>query len=136
MGAHADDRSRAAVFERPLVTVGRLAQGVPANDGVGAVLLALGRAGIELAPHPSACDRVRHRPALLPPSVSALLRLHRAEVVRLLVAGYAPDDGTDGAVVLAERLSIADDLGMPTHPGASAWLIAVGESILAGGLTS
>lgn len=95
------------------------------------LLLALGRAGIELAPHPTLTDRVRHRPADLPPDLSARLRLHRAAVVRLLADGYAPDaDGdTDPEYVLAERLGVADGLGMPTHPGAPAWLVAVGESM-------
>lgn len=47
------------------------------------LLLALGRAGIELAAHG---DRLRHRPADLPPDLSARLRLHRAAVLGLLVA--------------------------------------------------
>ncbi len=92
------------------------------------LLLALGRAGIELAPHPAHGDRLWHRPAALPPDLSARLRMHRAAVLGLLVGGYAPDD-TDAGYVLGERLGIADGLGMPTHPGAPAWLIAVGDSM-------
>lgn len=102
------------------------------------LLLALGRAGIELAPHPTDPARLRHRrptpngwAADLPPDLSARLRLHRAAVVGLLVDGYAPDPhgDTDAGYVLAERLGVADGLGMPTHPGSAAWLVAVGESV-------
>ncbi len=95
------------------------------------LLLALGRAGIELAPHPTDAGRLRHRPADLPPDLSARLRIHRAAVVGLLVDGYAPDPhgDTDAGYVLGERLGVADGLGLPTHPGSAAWLVAVGESI-------
>jgi hypothetical protein len=98
------------------------------------LLLALGRAGVELAPHPTDPARLRHRPADLPPDLSARLRLHRAAVVGLLAGGYAPDPhgGTDAGYVYGERLGVADDLGMPTHPGSAAWLAAVGESMGAG----
>ena len=49
----------------------------------------------------------------------------------LLVDGYAPDPhgDTNAGYVLGERLGVADGLGMPTHPGSAAWLVAVGESI-------
>lgn len=92
------------------------------------LLLALGLAGIELAPHPTDAGRLRHRPADLPPDLSARLRIHRAAVVGLLVDGYAPADD-DAEYVLGERLGVADGLGMPTHPGSAAWLVAVGESM-------
>ncbi|MFN7021510.1 MAG: hypothetical protein ACK4WH_09315 [Phycisphaerales bacterium] len=92
------------------------------------LLLALGRAGIELAPHPTDAGRLRHRPADLPPDLSARLRIHRAAVLGLLVDGYAPA-GDDAECVLGERLGVADGLGMPTHPGSAAWLVAVGESM-------
>lgn len=92
------------------------------------LLLALGRAGIELAPHPTDAGRLRHRPADLPPDLSARLRIHRAAVLGLLVDGYAPA-GDDAGYVLGERLGVADGLGMPTHPGSAAWLVAVGESM-------
>lgn len=55
------------------------------------LLLALGRAGIELAPHPTDPTRLRHRPADLPPGLSARLRMHRAAVLGLLVNRYVPD---------------------------------------------
>lgn len=93
-----------------------------------ALLLALGRAGIELAPHPNDPTRLRHRPADLPPDLSARLRIHRATVVGLLVNGYAPA-GDEAEYVLGERLGIADGLGMPTHPGSAAWLVAVGRAL-------
>ena len=91
-------------------------------------VLALGLAGIELAPHPTDAGRLRHRPADLPPDLSARLRIHRAVVLGLLVDGYAPA-GDDAGYVLGERLGVADGLGMPTHPGSAAWLVAVGESM-------
>lgn len=95
------------------------------------LLLALGRAGIELAPHPTDAGRLRHRPADLSPDLSARLRIHRAAVLGLLVNGYAPDPhgDTDAGYVLGERLGVADGLGLPTNPGSAAWLVAVGESI-------
>jgi len=92
------------------------------------LLLALGLAGIELAPHPTDAGRLRHRPADLPPDLSARLRTNRAAVAGLLVDGYAPADD-DAGYVLGERLGVADGLGLPTHPGSAAWLVAVGESM-------
>ncbi len=89
------------------------------------LLLALGRSGIELAAHG---DRLRHRPADLPEDLRARLRIHRGAVVGLLVNGHAHADD-DAAYVLGERLGVADGLGMPTHPGSAAWLVAVGESM-------
>jgi len=96
------------------------------------LLLALGRAGIELAAHPTDPARLRHRPADLPPDLSARLRIHRAAVLGLLVNGYAPKPhgDTDAGYVLGERLGVADALGMPTHPGSAAWLVAVGEAMV------
>lgn len=94
------------------------------------LLVALGRAGIDLAPHPTEPGRLRHRPASLPPDLSARLRLHRGAVLRLL-DGYPPDahGDTEAGYILGERLGVADGLGMPTHPGSAAWLVAVGETI-------
>ncbi len=93
-----------------------------------ALLLALGREAIELAPHPTYADRLRHRRTDLPPDLSTRLRLHRAAVLRLLVGEDAPA-GDEAAYVLSERLGVADGLGLPTHRGSAAWLLAVGESI-------
>jgi len=93
------------------------------------LLVALGRAGIEIAPHPSHPNRLRHRPAVLPPDLSALLSTHRAVVIRLLVNGYTPVSDSNDGYIMTERIGIADELGMPTHAGSTAWLIAVGESI-------
>jgi hypothetical protein len=36
--------------------------------------------------------------------------------------------GADSAFVYGERMAIASELGMPTHTGSPAWLLAVGES--------
>ncbi len=99
------------------------------------LLLALGRAGIDLAPHPTDSGRLRFKcqggPANLPPHLSARLRLHRGAVLGLLADGYAtdPHGDTDARYVLGERLGIADDLGTPTHPGSPAWLLALGEAL-------
>ncbi|MBL9000920.1 MAG: hypothetical protein JNK25_07265 [Phycisphaerae bacterium] len=100
------------------------------------LLLALGRAGIEMAPHPTDAGRLRHRRPTpdgwvpdIPSVLSARLRIHRAAVAGLLVDGYAPPSDSDAAYQLGERLGIADGLGMPTHPGSAAWLVAVGEAM-------
>ena len=94
--------------------------------------LPLGRAGIELAPHPTDAARLRFKcpggPANLPPDLSTRLRMHRAAVLGLLVNGYTPTND-DAGYVYGERLGVADGLGMPTHPGSPAWLVAVGESL-------
>lgn len=99
----------------------------PYTHELAALLVALGRAGIEVAPHTTDAGRLRHRPEVLPPNLSARLRLHRDAVVTLLASGYAP--ANDGADVLAERLGIANELQIPTHVGSPAWLVAVGEAI-------
>jgi hypothetical protein len=99
------------------------------NDELARVLLDLGTAGIELASYPTHPERLRHRPADIPPDLSERLRTHRAALLRLLVVGHTPADGTDAGYVYGERLGIADGLGMPTHPGSAAWAVAVGASL-------
>lgn len=91
------------------------------------LLVCVGMAGIELPPHPTDAGRLRHRPADLPRTLSARLRIHRAAVLGLLVVGYAPDPrgDTDAGYVYAERLGVADGLGLPTHPGSAALRVAV-----------
>jgi len=91
-------------------------------------LLMLGQSGVELSANG---DRLRHRPSMLAPDVLARLRMHKAAILGLLMDGYIADGVSDpeAAYLLFERLGIADDLGMPTHVGAPAWLIAVGESM-------
>jgi len=101
----------------------------PDTHELALLLVDLGGAGVELA---TRADRLRYRPMTLPPDLSARLRLNCAALVTLLRAGYVPDaSGADGEAVYVygERLGIADDLGMPTHPGSPAWLVAVGESM-------
>ena len=95
-------------------------------DELAPLLVALGRAEIELAAHG---DRLRHRPADLPPDLLEGLRRHREAVLALLASEYVPDPAGDAGYVLSERLGVADGLGIPTHAGAAAWLVAVGESI-------
>ncbi|MFO0815926.1 MAG: hypothetical protein U0796_22135 [Gemmatales bacterium] len=92
------------------------------------MLLDLGIAEVELATHPTAPTRLRHRPALLPFHLSARLRIHQAEILSLLVQGYVPADD-DTNYVYGERLGIADEQKMATHIGSPAWLVAVGESM-------
>lgn len=93
------------------------------------LLAALGVAGVELAPHPTDPERLRHRPANPPTDLLTRLRLHRAAVRTLLMTGYAPAAHSDEGHVLVERLGMADEQGMPTHPGSAAWLVAVGEAM-------
>jgi hypothetical protein len=92
-------------------------------------LLELGMTGIELARHPTDPALLRHRPAELPPHHSARLRLHRDAIRQLLEDGYAPAEESEAEYILGERLGVAEDLGMTTHPGSSAWLIAIGEAM-------
>jgi hypothetical protein len=101
------------------------------GDELAALVKALGRAGIELAAHPSDPARLRHRPAVLPPDLADGLRRHRGAILGLLAGTHAPEpaDDPDAAYTLAERLGVADDLGLATHPGSPAWLVAVGESM-------
>ena len=102
-------------------------------NGLPRLLLDLGCAGVELATHQKAENRLKHRPAVLAADLSARLRMHKANILGLLArgSGYAPDPATDpeAAYILNERLGIADDSNMPTHPGSPAWLIAVGASM-------
>ena len=102
---------------------------IPSASTLGPLLLALGCAGIELAPHPTNAARLRHRPADLPSDLLARLRIHRAAVLALLVNGYTPTNETDSEYVLGERLGIAEELRLATHIGSPAWLIAIGESL-------
>jgi len=100
----------------------------PHPHELGPLLLALGRAGIELAPHPTDPTRLRHRPAVLPSDLVARVRVYKPELLAMLVMGCA-SSGDDARYVSAERLGIADDLQKPTNIGSPAWLIAVGESL-------
>ena len=105
----------------------------------GTALVTIGYAGIELAAHPTNPTALRHRRATpngwtadLPAGLAAMLRSHKPWLLDLLAGSHAPRDDPEAAYTLAERLGIADDLEMPTHPGSPAWLVAVGESLNAG----
>lgn len=100
----------------------------PHPPELAALMLDLGCAGIELAPHPTDTARLRHRPSDLPSDLLARLRRHKREMVPFLVSGFTPERG-EASYVFDERLGVADELGMPVHIGSSAWLIAVGESL-------
>ena len=116
----------------PQSTIARAREG-PSLGTLPGLLVALGVAGIELGRHPSDPERLRHRPATLPPDLLEGLQRHRAAILALLdtidgKGGYAPAR-EDAAIVYGERLGMADGLGMHTHPGSPAWLVAVGESM-------
>ena len=96
---------------------------------LGDLLTALGRAGVELAPHATDAARLRHRPAELPPDLLEGLRTHRAAILGLLAGERIDDPDGEASYTFGERLGVADELGLPTHPGSPAWLVAVGESI-------
>ena len=87
----------------------------------------LGRAGVEIALDPTDATKIRWRPSAIHAGLTARLRLHKAEILAVLKDGYEPRDD-DALDVLTERLGVADDLGMPTHVGSPAWLIAVSEA--------
>jgi hypothetical protein len=97
-----------------------------------ALLIDLGFAWVELARHPSDQSCLRYRPASTPPDLAARLRLHKPEVLAILRGEGLPDESdedSEPAYIMGERLGIADELGMLTHPGSPAWLVAVGEAM-------
>jgi hypothetical protein len=94
----------------------------------GALLVEVGAAGVEVSSHPSAPDRLRHRPTELPSHVVVRLAHYKPDLLRLLRAGFAAPD-PESAYVLSERLGVAQELGMSTEPGSPGWLVAVGEAI-------
>lgn len=101
-------------------------------DAIAALLIDAGTRGVALAIDPADPTRLRHRPATLPPDLAARLRLHKADLLALLRGKGIPDESSpdsEAGYVMGERLGVADELGMPTHPGAPAWLVAVGEGL-------
>ena len=97
---------------------------------LGKFLLALGRFGGEVAPHPTKPGGVRIRSRKLPEKADAQGKSLESSIRKLLDEGYTPASD-HAAYVFDERLSVGDELGVPTHRGSPAWLIAVGESMLA-----
>ena len=102
----------------------------PISDALAALLIDVGRRGVELATDPTSSNRLRHRPASLPTGLAAGLWVHKPSVLAIL-RSEVPLIDEEGEYVIGERLGMADELGMPTHPGAPAWLVAVGEAIVA-----
>ena len=99
---------------------------VPAGD-FAAFLVSLGAAGVEVSAHPRDQGGVRFRGQGLTAAMRDGIRAHRG-LLRLLLDGPLPA-GSEAGYVLEERLGVAMGLGMPVHPGAPAWLIAVGEAL-------
>jgi len=99
---------------------------MPAGE-FGAFLVSLGAAGVEVSAHPRDQGGVRFRGEGLTAAMRDGIRAHRG-LLRLLLDGALPAEGEAG-YVLEERLGVAMDLGMPVHPGAPAWLVAVGEAL-------
>ena len=95
---------------------------------LGEYLADLGAWGVELGTHPTHPEKIRHRPAFLPTALREGIETHRVAILALLANGCTPTDA-DAAYIYNERLGIADGLGMATHAGSTAWLIAVGESM-------
>lgn len=100
------------------------------NSDLAPLLVDLGTAGVELAARPGDAAGVRFRPATLAPGLASDLRAHKAALAALL-SGVDGPYGADALYVLGERLGIADDLGMPTHRGSPAWLVAMGKALQA-----
>jgi len=98
---------------------------------LGEYLADLGAWGVELGTHPTHPEKIRHRPAFLPTALREGIETHRVAILALLANRYTPADA-DAAYIFNERLGIADGLGMATHAGSTAWLIAVAESISRG----
>lgn len=92
------------------------------------LLVTLGRQGIELAIDPRKPDRLLYRPINALESTIGQIRLQNTALRCLLSTPLVPS-GPDSEHTLNERLGIADDLGLSTHPGSPGWLTAVGESI-------
>jgi hypothetical protein len=97
---------------------------------LGKFLLALGRFGGEVAPHRTKTGGVRIRSRKLPAKADAQGKALESCIRTLLDEGYLPAS-EHAAYVFDERLGVGDELGVPTHRGSSAWLIAVGEAMLA-----
>lgn len=87
----------------------------------------LGRAGVEVARSAADPTTILHRPRTLPPELAAALATCKPALLRLLATSFAPTP--DAHDIFTERLAIADDLEMRTHPGSPAWLVAVGEAL-------
>jgi len=104
----------------------------PTTDALVCLLIDAGARGVELAADPADVARLRHRPAPLPPDLAARLRLHKGRLLAMLCGEDVPDQSdsaSEDGYVMGERLGIADGLGMPTHRGAPAWLIAASEAM-------
>lgn len=99
----------------------------PTIDISGAMLV-LGKAGIEVAVNPTDPDRLLFRPVTADPDLVEMLRRHQCGIIDLLAAGGVRDDD-DAEYTQAERLGIGAELGMATHAGSPAWLVAVGEAL-------
>ncbi|MCC6321082.1 MAG: hypothetical protein IT438_06545 [Phycisphaerales bacterium] len=92
------------------------------------LLIDLGRAGATLRDAYPGLGFAPHAELTL--ERAAAIAAHKTNLLILLAAGYVASDPPDDAeYILGERLGVADRLGMPTHPGSAAWLVAIGESM-------
>lgn len=90
------------------------------------LLIDIGRVGVVLR---SAYAALGFTPKSAMTAARALaFVLNRSAMLRLVRDGYAPADN-EAAYTFAERIALAEELGMPTQTGSSAWMIAVGESM-------
>lgn len=102
----------------------------PTNADLAQLLIDLGRSGVTLGLTTDSHPKLRHKPARLDPEIVARLLLFKTHAFALLRLGYGPaDDAAQGA--FDERLGVAAENGLPVDRGCPAWLIAVGESMLA-----
>lgn len=101
------------------------------DPDLAALLLDLGRGGVELAPDPSRPGALLHRPSRLPPALLPRLIDAKPSVLAVLKGGPPALGSEQSEYAMTERLGVAEDLGMPTHPGSPAWLIAMGEAMRA-----
>lgn len=93
------------------------------------LVASLGRAGIGLDRHPDDPTILRFRPTGIDAALVDRIRGSKAALLRLLVEGVPIEPGSEAEAVVGERLGVADELGMPTTPGAPAWSIAVAEAM-------
>lgn len=92
---------------------------------VAAAAVAMGRAGLGFGPNG---DEWRPPPGVASALHVEQLAMWRTELLAILSAERLPLSA-EGEHTFHSRLGVADDLGMETHRGSPAWLIALGEGM-------